>query len=152
MKARRIGVYLSLLVSVTFFSGCEQHRLDQQVKALCAKDGGIKVYETVMLPAERFDPRGFISIPDISKAPSDAEYYRDSEINYYYQSGDIAMWRRTAKIVRRSDQKVLGMSISYTRRGGDIPGPWHPSSYTCPEYSPGKPQLETSVFSKGEAK
>lgn len=144
--------YLLLVGAALLLSGCEKTRLDTQVRELCAKDGGIKVYETVTLPAERFDPRGFISIPDISRAPSDAEYYRDSEIHYHYQSGDVAMWRRTAKVVRRSDQKVLGMSISYTRRGGDIPGPWHPSSYTCPEYSPGKPQLETSVFVKGEAK
>lgn len=39
-------------------AGCEKARLDAQVKELCAKDGGIKVYETVKLPADRFNQWG----------------------------------------------------------------------------------------------
>ena len=38
--------------------GGEKAVLDRQVRELCAKDGGIKVYETVKLPAEKFNEWG----------------------------------------------------------------------------------------------
>ncbi len=41
----RIGLLLLMLL----LAGCEKDRLDEQVKVLCAKDGGVKVYETVQV-------------------------------------------------------------------------------------------------------
>ena len=52
--------HIILLIAALLLSGCEKARLDQQVKELCAKDGGIKVYETVKLPADRFDQWGMV--------------------------------------------------------------------------------------------
>lgn len=54
-----------LLLIPKFFSYASPSKseLDSEVKRLCAIDSGIKVYETVKLPAEIFDKWGVIKIP-----------------------------------------------------------------------------------------
>lgn len=49
------------------------------------------------------------------------------------KEGNPSMRRDHFQIIRRSDSKILGDSISYARKGGDIPGPWHESSFRCPD-------------------
>ncbi|MBX3677252.1 MAG: hypothetical protein KF853_09550 [Rhodocyclaceae bacterium] len=117
-------------------AGCEKHRLDQQVKELCAKDGGIKVYETVKLPADRFDQWGMVKPYDPTQKENalGPEYLFNREITYYRQ-GNPDMFRMHTQVVRRSDGKLLGESVFYKRGGGDLPGPWHGSSFMCPELS-----------------
>ncbi len=115
---------------ISFFS--EKARLDREVKRLCAIDGGIKVYETVKLPVDRFDKDGSVRILAKSLAkPIDEYYYKSSK--RYQKKGNPELWQSNYKIYRRSDNKLLGESILYVRRGGDIPGPWHPSSFSCPK-------------------
>ena len=123
-----------LLAAVFLLTGCEKARLDQQVKELCAKDGGIKVYETVKLPAERFDQRGMINNyrPTQGENALGPEYIFKSETTYY-RKGNPEMWRDHHRIFRRLDGKLLSESVRYSRRGGDLPGPWHPSSFACPK-------------------
>lgn len=111
--------------------------LDAEVRELCAKDGGVKVYETVRLPAERFDKKGVLKAyrPNQGENALGPNYIYKME-NQYFSKGEInavAIWRTHIKVFRRSDGKLLGDSVSYTRRGGDFPGPWHPSSYICPD-------------------
>lgn len=141
----------TLTLAVT---GCEQVRVDAEVRALCAKDGGIKVYETVTLSTgdyakySKLEWRGLPHAKDLSETD---EYYRDREQHYYHQPGsrDLApleMFRSRSTIVQRSDNKILGENVRYTRIGGDY-GPAHPSHFTCPApQGPGAPNLETSVF------
>jgi hypothetical protein len=59
MKRIILLLLVSSIVYATFFT--EKDRLDREVKRLCAIDGGITVYETVKLPAERFDGYGQIA-------------------------------------------------------------------------------------------
>jgi hypothetical protein len=57
---------LLLLISIVTLHGCatpSQMAADSEVRRLCAIDGGIKVYERVVLPAARFDQWGNASIP-----------------------------------------------------------------------------------------
>lgn len=105
---------------------------DTQVKRLCKKDGGIKVYETVRLPAEKFDKYGVVRIPAKKDAKSEDEYYYEWDI-HYYQQRNPEVWRLHFQILRRVNNKLLGEATSYARRGGDIPGPWHESSFGCPD-------------------
>ena len=42
------------------------------------------------------------------------------------------MKRDYFRIIRKTDMKLLGEFILYSRGGGDFPGPWMPSSYRCP--------------------
>ena len=122
---------------------------DRQVRKMCAKDGGVRVYETVRLQAEKFDAlkrRNYV-LPDKSTATPADEYYVETD-RYYFRQGTPEMSRRLYRIIRRSDKKTLGELIVYGRGGGDLPGPWHGSSFTCPV--PSQVNFETAIFVKGD--
>jgi hypothetical protein len=138
-----------LVVAVLY--GCSSGPLgkanvDAEVDRLCAIDGGIKVYETVKLPTDKFDKYGNIAIPlkDVAK-PQDEYYYEWVATNY--QESNPVLRRDHFKIIRKSDGMVLGEDISYARRGGDVGGPWHESSYRCPKSTRGS-SLESLIFKK----
>lgn len=106
--------------------------VDQQVWELCAKDGGVKVYETVKTPSGLVDKYGVIRIPNKPRSqPSDEYYYESFTRNLKNKNPKI--WQSHYIVYRQFDNKLLGEAISYTRQGGDLPGPWHPSSFRCPE-------------------
>lgn len=133
-------------------AGCvsEKDQLDAQVRQLCAKDGGIKIYQQVALAEDQFDESGLIKFyRRMSPNPLGSDYIFESRIEYY-RKGNPEMWRNHYRIVRRVDGKVLGESISYSRRGGDLPGPWHESSFGCPVHA-GDAALLKEVFLKSES-
>ncbi len=123
----------------------EKDRLDEEVRSLCAKDGGIKVYEAVKMPATMFDEFGVVVVPDTTeKRPLGSRYILEEDTKYYRQ-GNPSLRREHAKIIRSSDGKVLGEFTSYHRVGGDLPGPWHASTFVCPP-NIGTATLKQSVF------
>lgn len=144
------ALLLLLPLATACASGPGKSELDAEVKRLCAIDGGIKVYETVRLPLELVDKYGEIRLPSKTLAKLSDEYYYELDI-YYYRKGNPEMSRSRYRVIRRSDGKVLGESIRYGRGGGDLPGPWHDSSFTCPEIG-AKPSLENLIFLKGDEK
>jgi hypothetical protein len=133
---RRLALWAALC-SITI-GGCarEKDRLDEEVRRLCAEDGGVKVYETVVLAEEEYQKllnrSGELDIRDKKYAkPTDA-FFQESTTTYL-KKGNPEMWRSEYRLVRRSDGKVLATSVHYARRGGDLPGPWHDSSFSCPD-------------------
>lgn len=126
---------------------------DKLVDELCAKDGGINVYETVTLPKERFNQWGRIDISFKNHTKPNDEYYSVNEgedIQGNSNSDNIAtlaVFRHRFSIYRMSDHKILGESIIYARRGGDFFGHWWmPSVYSCPN---GKEiNLDEQIFLK----
>ena len=144
----RQPLLLSALVLLVL-AGCtsEKERLDAQVDKLCAIDGGIKVYEKALLPPESFNKYGNVDIPSKRFAKPSDEYYRETE-RVVLVKGNPRLRRTEHKIIRRRDGKVMGVSVRYGRGGGDLPGPWHPSSYTCPPIISENPSLTTSIFIK----
>lgn len=142
MKKIILFLLVSSIVYATFFT--EKARLDREVKRLCAIDGGIAVYEMVRLPASRLDQYGQIQIPYKENLKPKDEYYKVWHVSYI-KNGNPSLSRDHFQIVRQSDSKVLGESISYVRIGGDIPGPWHGSSFRCPENA-GSPFLARQIF------
>lgn len=115
-------------------NGCEKARLDEEVRALCAKDGGIKVYEAITVQPEEFNSYGRLTFwhPSNGEDSLGPQYiYREEEM--YYRYGNPEMWRTHHEIWRKADGKKLSEATIYTRRGGDFPGPWHDSSFSCPE-------------------
>ncbi len=138
--------WIYVLAAALLLSGCEKARLDQQVKELCAKDGGIKVYETVKLPADRFDQWGMVKSYDPTQGENTlgSEYIFKSDIRYFNR-GNPEMWSTRIQILHRGSNKLLGESIRYSRRGGDLPGPWHESSFACPRDA-GQELLIQSIF------
>jgi len=118
-------------------AGCAaplQVQLDEEVRRLCAIDGGIRVYETVKLPAERFDQWGQVNFyrPTQKENALGPEYVFQWDLQYI-RTGEPSLHRSHRLVLRRSDGKLLGESIGYSRGGGDLPGPWQPSSFSCPE-------------------
>jgi hypothetical protein len=112
------------------------------IDELCAKDGGIKIYETLMLPTSMFNEYGQPKIRFAGKAGGSKK--SDTGLNFSSvtldiigkrDAGDISelvVWQSKIRLHRTSDRKILGETICYSRRGGDAIGPWHPSSYSCP--------------------
>lgn len=95
-------------------------------------DGGVKVYETVKLLAERFDQYGQFRIPYKKFINPEDEYYYIAYTNHLIK-GNPEILQLHDQVYRASDDKLLGEATSYIRRGGDMPGPWHESSFMCPE-------------------
>jgi hypothetical protein len=128
--------FCALCLALLALAGCAtptQMMLDAEVKRLCAIDGGIKVYEMVKLPAEKFNQWGQVNflIPLKDDAKSGDEYYYEWDIRYYRQ-GNPELSRGHFKVKRQNDNKLLGESVYYGRGGGDVPGPWHGTSFRCP--------------------
>jgi len=136
---------MATLAGLLWLAQGEKWLADKQVRELCAKDGGVRVYETVTLPAERFDKWGNVNIPNKQYVKPTDEYYFESE-DQYVQRGNPKILRMTTRMIRRSDGKILGDSIRYARSGGDLPGPWHGTSFGCPKLPM---NLDSSIFLKG---
>ncbi|WP_108698891.1 hypothetical protein [Nitrosomonas oligotropha] len=130
MKKIILLLLASLIVYAAFFT--EKDRLDREVKRLCAIDGGIRVYETVKLPAERFDQYGQIRVPVKWLAEPGDEYYYKGSTSYLIKGNPELLQLRTW-IYHKSDNRLLGESTVYMRRGGGIPGPWHMPAFICPQ-------------------
>lgn len=148
---KRDPLSISFVIGLVFLvSGCEKWQLDQQVQELCAKDGGVKVYEVVKLPTSKFDKWGLIKLYSERQEIRDAYRNDEKEIHmehalgieyvfssddYFYRKGNPSMVRYRHQVVRRSDGKLIGETVSYGRGGGDLPGPWEPSNSHCPPTS-----------------
>jgi len=139
------------LAGLLWLAGGEKWLADQKVRELCAKDGGVRVYETVTLPAESFDEHGRpnFQIPSKAKAsPSDAYYYEEETTRL--EVGRLSLQRFEFRYVRQNDGKVLGTSVFYSRGGGGLPGPWHESSFICPDPVKQRSNLKAIIFVKGD--
>lgn len=152
-KALALTVSVAVLSAPLLVSNAVKAYYDRQVREMCAKDGGVRVYEMVILPAEQFDKlkrRNFVFFSNALADPAD-EYYGETD-DHYFRQGNPNLVRMQYRIIRRSDGKVLGESVRYGRGGGDLPGPWHESSFTCPDPgNPSSPKFETAIFVRGEA-
>lgn len=158
----KINSSLTLLILLLSFAaacagGPTKSELDAEVKRLCAVDGGIKVYETVVLPRGRFNQWGQVNFyhPTQKENALGPEYVFKWDIHYFRQGQptlnpeEISMRRDQIQIIRKLDMKVLGELVTYHRAGGDLPGPWMPSSYRCPEGADsGETELMRRVFVK----
>lgn len=137
---RLLAVLLLLLPIVAGCATPSQIMLDAEVKRLCAIDGGVKVYETVELPAAKLAgyKSGDMRIPLRENLTSHDDFYYKNTIQYLRPNGrsddgGIDLLRHHYELYRSFDNKLLGETVSYARRGGDVSGPWHPSNFSCPQ-------------------
>mgnify|MGYP001038377730 CR=1 FL=1 len=139
---------MATLAGLLWLAQGEKWLADRQVRELCAKDGGVKVYETVRLPAEKFNQWGQPNFyrPDQGENALGAEYIFKQTISYQLQ-GTPSLHRYHVQVFSRASGKLLGESIGYSRGGGDLPGPWAPSSFSCPDKY-GEIPLLTKIFIK----
>jgi hypothetical protein len=127
------SLFLFWLFVVFWLGGGQKVYWDWRVDRMCAVDGGVTVYETVELPAERFDEWGMVNFyhPARGENALGPEYTFEWDINYY-RRGNPQVWKTMYQVSRVIDGKRLGETVLYGRAGGGVPGPWQPSGYRCP--------------------
>lgn len=139
--ARKAWVGTALLALFGMWWGVPTYnkwRADNLVNELCAKDGGVKVYQTVEMAKERFNQMGQFEVRNERFMRSNDEYYttwKIKDIIGEHSSSDtsrLSVHQHHFQMYRAVDKRLLGEAISYSRRGGDPVGPWMPSAYTCP--------------------
>ena len=145
---------MALLGGIVLLSGCEKYLLDRQMAELCAKDGGVRVYETVTLARAEYEKMLKYRVT----AKSQEQYY-GPEYRYVVVEKLLAgkrdgartwrgeFWRIHKTIYRKSDNHLLGESVDYIRVGGDlILLGTQPSGNGCP-----KPRVDLaqSILVKG---
>lgn len=157
-RVRRAGCLAISIFTVLALSGCERYALDHKMEELCKKDGGIKVYETVTLPASEFSTTGEPLARYIPLAKGvddylgpDYRYVRDIDVlvgkDADTEKGAGRLTRVYYAIYRRADQRLLGEAVSYGRGGGDgVTFGFQPSGDYCPKP---RPDLISSVFKRG---
>lgn len=134
MNRRSLIVVLLAIAMLAF--GCERAKtkLDREVDRLCAIDGGVRIYETVRLSKENFGPNGEVFPQHKGRGGKEGrygpDYWSDLEVATLI-AGDPSLLRTRVTMNRRSDGKVLAEIVDYKRGGGDFPGPWEASSYSC---------------------
>lgn len=141
-KSRRrvdtaFAVFALAWFSISFwYGGGRKFYYDSEVRRLCAIDGGVKVYETVKLPAGSFNQWGQVNFyrPDQGVNSLGSEYISRLDLADY-RTENPSIRRFHYEVIRRSDQKKLGETTTYSRGGGDLYGPWMPSSFSCPAKS-----------------
>lgn len=133
----RTGIFLFWILwfGLSFwYAGGRNLYYDAYVSLMCWNDGGATVYETVLVSKEKYKDviEGIVTSEKIT--PTD-KYHLKTEY-YYYRTGQPVIERFHDKIVRISDGKILAEYVFYLRLGGNFPGPWHGSSYSCPQDVP----------------
>lgn len=136
LAAAVLGPVAILVLVVGFYEGRKAY-WDYQVKQMCEKDGGAKVFEMVeMAPPEYvllLNQFGELSPPQEHAASRGAPIVHRNT-SHYIRRSDPEVRRDELSVIRKSDGKVLGVKVSYSRVGGDFPtGITHPSYFSCPE-------------------
>lgn len=118
------GLWLTKYVSET-----EMRRLDKEADRLCAIDGRSVIYETVRLPAGKFQGNGRAPIPPNDRDDVGFGYFVRGESKTLAGPGQAPgarLLRDVYQVVRTSDGKVMAEHIYYTRGGGNwlegVPG------------------------------
>jgi hypothetical protein len=124
-----------LISAMAALSACtsENARLDAEVKRLCAIDGGIKVFETVTLPAEKFNEYGQPLVPSGADEKGWGYYTTLTSQNLSGSFDPPMLVKDVSTVIRTSDQKVIATSVVYARVGGGfLEGYMHGSGSHCP--------------------
>ena len=128
------------------------------MEELCKKDGGVKVYETVTLPASEFNDLGqplyrFIrpGVAPEDRLGLDYRYVTRREVlvgeHANPAQGQGRLVRIRWAIYRRADEKLLGEQVQYERIGGDLfTFGFQPSRRSCPTLERG---FDSNIFLKG---
>jgi hypothetical protein len=159
--AAKLQVILATLVALPllvfgFYEGRKAY-WDSEVRRMCEQDGGVKVYERVLISEEEFKHLGGLQgvLPIPTESVSRAEYpYVTRDVRNRIREWDPEVIRGESLITRRSDNKVLGRYVYYARIGGDVPISFgHPTNFSCGDIPGFRSDVERQVFQvKGRSK
>ena len=129
---RVVALILACLLACTACSS-EADRLDAEAQRLCAIDGGVKVYETVVLPPDKFNELGQALVPLGTDDRGWGYYVKSEEKKLFGDEGTPKLIRFVESVVRASDGKTLATSVSYMTGGGELlRGPIQYQLKVCP--------------------
>jgi hypothetical protein len=139
---------VAILFTPAAISNARKTYYDRQVRALCAKEGGVRLYDKVTLDAEKINKWGQPNFyePTERENALGSDYLLEKD-RHFYKRGSLGITRTQYRVIRRSDGKLLGEEVFYGRVGGDLPGPWQHSSFHCPSDYGVIPLLK-NVFNK----
>lgn len=155
-RLRRRSVLLMPVIGAAalMLAGCgpyQKAKLDREVDRLCAIDGGVRIYETVTLPKENFGPDGEV-FPQYRTLPGSSGRYGPDYFSTLESStliaGNPKLVKWHIRFFRRADGKLLAEKVAYERGGGDMPGPWNPTSHVCPT----TPIKDQQIFIKDDSR
>jgi len=146
-----------LLFGYVMYEDWNVRRWDAKIDALCAANGGkdvaTRVYETAMAPEtkEYFvdqKPLRYLRIPERSdgqKLRPEYQYVLETRVVEVLRERDPSVVKFVQRIVRVSDDKVLGENFGYQRAGGGLNGPDPGTNHSCPSHSRDA-RLDVAVF------
>jgi hypothetical protein len=137
-----ISARFALVSLIGFLSGCAGYSpggkayWDARVKEMCEKDGGVTVYERVRISRKQAQVLWHSGLPlPTEHTRTDSPYFWERTETSIRDSYPMVVRAETI-VKRRSDGKVLGKSVRYSRRGGDLPiGLSEATSFACPTYT-----------------
>jgi len=130
-----VVVVAALGVTFAFYEGRKAY-WDNEVREMCARDGGVQIFQRVRISDADIRllgrNNGNIAIPIKDLAPVDTPVYSEATTTYLHKINPL-VWRRQVTVVGRVDGRVLAQWVVYSRVGGDFPGFPHPSYFGCPK-------------------
>jgi len=144
-----ITLILLLILAVGFYEGRKAY-WDHKVTKMCEEDGGVTVYERVELTRKEFEniggnEYGQIPVPSMRLTKDNYPYYSEL-LTIQIRDGNPKVYKNEGRIFRKSDNKLLGLMISYGRSGGDFPTGFHPSNFGCADLKTIRLDVEKQVF------
>ena len=128
-------VPIILVLCVFAYSEVSKSYWDKRVQEMCAEDGGIRVFEAGTVSKQQWDlllnPFGQLS-PPLENRASDDVTIAHKNTSTYIRRNNPEVRRDELVVIRNGDKKVLGVTVSYSRVGGDVIA-LHPSYFSCPE-------------------
>ncbi|WP_037588296.1 hypothetical protein [Stenoxybacter acetivorans] len=144
-------IFLAWFTASFWYGGGRVHYYNAEVKRLCAIDGGIKVYEKVVLSPEDYDKLMKIGL---GSSPSDKYFLAyqlgGKSLDTIIRNGNPTIKRDRNVVMERDNKKIIAEIIRYYRFDGGFPGPWETHGFSCPNYIDFS--LERSIFTKEAVK
>ncbi len=140
------------LVTVAGLIGCAEHAIDAEMERLCKLDGGLTVFETVLLPPDMFDKYGqptFFKVGDgiLFEEQLGPDFRQTFELKEILQIRGVDLNRQEWKIFRRNGMKLLGQSVKYSSVKGWSRVPLAEGGRSgCPAEGAPVPNLMKSIF------
>lgn len=151
-----ILVVMALVLHIAHYK-LKKSRWDTIVTDLCLKEGGVKIFEYVVLSQEEYDRNdgygNFIKIKDKSSSKLSHDYFYESKTTFIQKGspdsagGEPEVRKSIYTTFRRNDMKIMQTLIYFGRRGGDAPSFAHPSSFSCTRIDELKPQYNKKFYS-----
>ncbi len=150
---------LMFLILVTILSGCctwcgrkEYNEAKAKMAELCAKDGGVTVFETVQLaPGEKFNEEGYP--PMYRHFESENALGQDYLVSYHtedifqFNGGMIKVYKASIHILQKKSSHVLGQVILYGLVDKyAVEGTGSGRTYPCPEDGLNTKKLYRQIF------